>query len=96
MSDDQDNKENLTEQIVEYFVGLDQKIMSRSALEKVFAAKREEWQIGKKISVKSFIKFTSERTSLTEAVFDFPRRKEVRYVWGEVSPFSLVERSVNF
>jgi hypothetical protein len=66
------------------------KIFTRTDVEQIFSENRESWGLNKKTSVKSFIDFmTSE--GLREVRFNFPSRKETRYLWGDVSAFELAQ-----
>lgn len=66
------------------------KIFTRSDIEQIFSENRESWGLNKKTSVKSFIELMSA-TGLKEAKFDFPSRRETRYILGEVSSFELAQ-----
>lgn len=66
------------------------KIFTRTDIEQIFSENRESWGLNKKTSVKSFIDFMGSN-GLSEVRFEFPSRKETRYLWGDVSPFELAQ-----
>ncbi len=66
------------------------KIFTRTDIEQIFSENRESWGLNKKTSVKSFIDFMGSN-GLREVRFEFPSRKETRYLWGDVSPFELAQ-----
>lgn len=66
------------------------KILTRSDIEQIFSENRESWGLNKKTSVKSFIDFMGAM-GLREAKFNFPSRRETRYLWGDVSAFELAQ-----
>lgn len=55
------------------------KIFTRTDIEQIFSENRESWGLNKKTSVKSFIDFMGAE-GLKEVRFDFPTRKETRYL----------------
>ncbi|HEX8163585.1 MAG TPA: hypothetical protein VF538_17070 [Pyrinomonadaceae bacterium] len=66
------------------------KIFTRTDIEQIFSENRESWGLNKKTSVKSFIDFMGAE-GLEEVRFNFPTRKETRYLWGDVSAFELAQ-----
>jgi hypothetical protein len=66
------------------------RIFTRTDIEQIFAELREEWELNKRTSVKAFIDFMSSE-GLREVKFNFPSRKETRYLWGDVSAFELAQ-----
>ena len=78
-------------EIREFFEAANKSIYTRSDIEEVLAANRNEWRLNKKMSVKTFIEFMAGPGGLIEAEFNFPSRKEVRYLWGEPSAFELAQ-----
>jgi predicted transcriptional regulator of viral defense system len=66
------------------------KIFTRSDIEQIFSENRESWGLNKKTSVKAFIELMNA-SGLKEAKFDFPSRKETRYILGKVSVFELAQ-----
>lgn len=77
--------------ITEVLDDYENQIFTRTTIDQIFAENRDQWGLNKKTSVKTFIEFLIEADALQEARFDFPVRKEVRYVRGDVSIFQLAQ-----
>lgn len=75
--------------IIDDLIATENRIFTRSMLEKIFFENRESWGLNKKISVKFFIEVLENSGKLKEASFKFKSRKETRYILGDVSPFEL-------
>ena len=69
----------------------DTKIFSRKQIEEILSYNRQAWDLNKKTTVKTFIEFLIETDTLEEAIFDFPTRKEVRFIFGDASNFELAQ-----
>lgn len=78
-------------EITKAFDELEERIFTRTDIDKLFAENRELWGLSKKTSIKSFIEFLVEADELVEAEFNFPSRKEARYFREEVSMFELAQ-----
>jgi predicted transcriptional regulator of viral defense system len=76
-------------QILEDISRHQRKIFTRSQIEQLLSENIETWGLNKKTSAKNFLEFLNSQGKLREAVFDFPSRKETRYIWGEVTHFEL-------
>ena len=58
-------------------------------MEKILADNRKYWRLAQNTTTGRFIDFLLARTRLKKAELKFPSRKEVRYLWGDVSPYAL-------
>jgi hypothetical protein len=83
--------EEAAAEIREIFDAANERIYTRSGIEEILAANREAWRLNKKMSVKTFIEYLADVGIIATAEFNFPTRKEVRYLWGETSPFELAQ-----
>ncbi len=76
--------------IVKYFDKYPKRIFDKKDISKVFDAERTSWRLPQSMSLRKFIRFLVENTALSEARFDFPNRPIVRYIWGNVSLYSIL------
>lgn len=74
--------------IVALFEELESRIIRPRQLNDIVATNRKFWRLGS-ITVREFIEFMLKETPLTHVEFEFPHRREVRYLWGEVSIYDL-------
>ncbi len=77
--------------IVRLFEASDGRVFRRSELGEMLEKNRGFWRLAQSETVASFVDFLTKRTSLRREVLDFPHRKEVRYTWGEVPIFELLQ-----
>src|SRR6266481_3175898 len=76
--------------IVALFDELPKKILTRSEIDEIFATNKAGWRLAASMPVKAFIEYLKDQTKLEESVFNFPSRKETRYIWGEPSVYQVV------
>src|SRR5215213_9807565 len=91
MDSDLRKLEEAGEAIVESFNAVGKRIYMRSEVEEFLAANKETWCLNKKMPTKVFIEHLLASGRMKAAEFNFPTRKEVRYLWGEVPPFELAQ-----
>ena len=77
--------------IVQAFAEADRRVFSRSDVEKILAENRQFWRLAQATTVNKFLEFMLEYTDLQEARFEFPKRTELRYTWGQVPVYEAVQ-----
>jgi predicted transcriptional regulator of viral defense system len=77
--------------ILRHFDSLNKRVFKRSEIDAELTQHREFWRLSQAIGRKKFIEFLSEVAGMHEIVFDFPTRKEVRYVWREASDYEIIQ-----
>lgn len=79
-------------EIVGFFDGLPQKVFKVSEIARILDEQRNQWQVPA-VSTRSFVGFLTEAGKLKEIIFPFPPpyKRETRYVWGEVSMFTVIQ-----
>ena len=75
--------------IVRFFEAQPNKVFTRSQIIQILSRSREFWRVSDSTTVNKFITFLLEETKLKEIKFAFPSRREIRYMWGEVSIYEL-------
>lgn len=85
--------QNAAPRIFRYFEQLPLKVHRHSDLAKQLDARRHEWELPASFGTQRFIRFLIEAGRLSEIVFPFPRpyRREVRYIWGDVSLYEVAQ-----
>ena len=76
--------------IREHFNLSEKKIYRQNELSLLFTNKREEWSLPPSISLAKFVENLVAETGLQKIIFEFPHRRETRYVWGDVSEFDII------
>lgn len=76
--------------VVALFEGHPTRIFARAALARLLSQNRDSWRSKKDESTGSFIKWCLKNTSLRRHDFPLPYRKEVRYTWGDVPLYELI------
>jgi predicted transcriptional regulator of viral defense system len=66
------------------------RVFKRSEIDEILLENRKFWRLSESTTVHSFIAFMLDNTKLQQVNFQFPVRKEIRYVWGKVSVYELV------
>lgn len=79
--------------IVRAFNSLESKVLSLDQLRRILNENRDFWRLGN-ITLPQFVERMVENTPLREVRLEFPYRPVLRYVWGEVTTFELVQ-SIN-
>lgn len=59
-------------------------VLKPAELAEVFSENRDSWRLARRMTLKSFEQFMTERTLLKEVRFKFPQRPVTGYVWGDV------------
>ncbi len=77
--------------IVKLFEGSDHRVYSRRHIEKIISENREFWRLAQATTTGKFIEFLLAYTDMKEARFEFPRRTEIRYAWGDVPTYEVVQ-----
>ncbi len=77
--------------IIKAFAEADLRVFSRANVEKILADNREFWRLAQATTVNKFLEFMLEYTDLQEARFGFPKRTELRYTWGDVPTYEVVQ-----
>ena len=77
--------------IIQAFAQVDQRVFSRADVEKILAENRQFWRLAQATTVNKFLEFMLEYTGLQEARFEFPQRTELRYTWGDVPTYEVVQ-----
>lgn len=77
--------------IIEFFDKRRQAVYKRPEIEQVLSENREFWRLTQSTTVKKFIDFLKAINVLQEHKIQFPRRKEVRYVWGAASDYEVIQ-----
>ncbi|MGE3182357.1 MAG: hypothetical protein AB7N71_12060 [Phycisphaerae bacterium] len=76
-------------EIVDYFQSHGRSIFKLREIEKILAENRADWGLPSSFSAAEFLAELLKTKRLRELAFDFPHRKETRYVWGDV-PLEVV------
>jgi hypothetical protein len=82
-----------TPQIVRFFDGLPIKIHRRSDIAEHLNQQRRAWRLSDPTSTQKFIELLVKAGNLAKIIFPFPApyRREVRYVWGNVSIYEVMQ-----
>ncbi len=70
--------------IVKAFEQEESRIFKEGDIAAILEKNRTFWRLRRGMSVDEFLAFLLEQTNLKKVSFDFPNRKIIRYVWGEV------------
>lgn len=76
--------------VVALFEGQPTRIFTRASLARLLSQSRNSWRSKKHESAESFIKWCLKNTSLRRHDFPLPYREEVRYTWGAVPLYELI------
>lgn len=91
MDSDLRKLEEASAAIIESFDTVGKRVYMRSEVEEFLASNKESWHLNKKTPAKTFIEHLLASGRMKAAEFNFPVRKEVRYLWGEVPPLELAQ-----
>jgi len=75
--------------IVAHFRRRRRRILSHKDLERLVGEKRQAWRLPVSMPVRKVVAFLLGSTELKRVALDFPSRREVRYCWGDASPYAL-------
>ncbi|NOK58240.1 MAG: Transcriptional regulator, predicted component of viral defense system [Chloroflexi bacterium AL-W] len=75
--------------IITFFESQKQKVYTLDQLDSLLAKQREEWKLGKSMTVHKFTAFLVKETKLSEQPLPFPYRKTIRYFWGAPPLYEL-------
>ena len=75
--------------IIALFEEYGKTIFSYKDISKVLDENRKFWRLPVSLTTNAFIGLLTDHTKLKRYEFDFPREKILRFVWGEISAFSL-------
>ena len=80
-------------QVFRYFDQLPTKVYRRTDLARHLGEHGDEWGLPVAFSTQRFLRFLIETGRLSEVVFPFPPpyKREVRYMWGEVSLYDVAQ-----
>lgn len=78
-----------SEKILSYFHDLNKGVFSNSELYGIFINNRDEWSLVKSTSFKKFLELLHERQVLEEIKLSFPRKRVIRYINSQTSPYEL-------
>lgn len=76
--------------IIEAFEQCQTAVLTRADLERILRDKRAFWRLRQGMTTEEFIKFLLHETKLRKVPLDFPHRKVLRYVWGEIPLYELL------
>ena len=76
--------------IVALFLDQPTRIFTQAALAQLLSQNRDSWRLRQNESTNSFIKWCIKNTKLRRHDFPLPYRKEVRYTWGDVPLYELI------
>ena len=85
--------ESARAEILRYFDRLPTKVHRQADLARHLEGQRLGWRLPSHISTRGFIRFLVESGRLSEIIFPFPApyKREVRYLWGEVSLYEVAQ-----
>ncbi len=75
--------------IIDLFEGLPSKVLKRSNLSHILDENRGFWRLPVSMTVKRFADLMVQHTKLRQVVLIFPSRRQVRYTWGDLSPYEV-------
>lgn len=78
-------------EIEEAFQSGGQRVFTRRDLRDIFVRGREFWRLAKSITAGQFVRFLLTETQLHEVRLGLRSGGALRYVWGDVSPYVLVQ-----
>lgn len=67
------------------------KIFKRTEINRIKSQMGDAWNLSRNMSAGNFIDFLKEDGELQEYLMKFPNRKEVRFAWGEISAYQLIQ-----
>jgi len=77
--------------ILKFFRRKRKRVFKRTEINAIISQKRDSWKLSKSMSTKGFIDFLKEHGGIQEFQLQFPHRKEVRFAWGEISEYQLIQ-----
>ncbi len=77
--------------ILALFEARNQNVYKRSEIEKILAENRAFWRLAQSTSVRGFMDFLRDVDVFKEYKIAFPHRKEIRYVWKDISDYQLIQ-----
>jgi len=76
--------------ITAYFNSLPRSTLKYSDIAKIVSEQSNFWRLTGTTTVYDFIKFMLDATKLERVEFNFPNRKEIRYLWGDAPLYEVV------
>ena len=76
--------------LIKHFEGLPAKIFTRAQIEEILSENREFWRLSNSTTVHSLINFMLAQTKLESVKFEFPNRNIMRYTWGKVPSYEII------
>lgn len=77
--------------IIQAFANADANVFTRADIDKILSKNRAFWRLAEKTTANEFIDFLLKQTSLQSHKFQLPHRPTIRYAWGEVPTFVIVQ-----
>jgi predicted transcriptional regulator of viral defense system len=79
--------------IFRYFDALSTKVHRRSDIARYLEQERGKWRLPSHINTSGFMRLLTEAGRLSEIIFPFPPpyKREVRYLWGDVSLYEVAQ-----
>lgn len=82
---------NAESAILEVFDKSPQAIFREKDLEEILDRKRADWQLADRTRISDFVQFLLESSNMKSVRVEFPSRPLLRYTWGEVSIYKVVQ-----
>jgi hypothetical protein len=67
------------------------RVLRRTEIDQVLSLHRGSWRLAQSTTGAEFIAYLTGLGKLTEHIFRFPNRREVRYVWGDASELEIIQ-----
>lgn len=77
--------------ILKFFRRVRKKVFKRTEINSLISQKRDDWNLSNSMSARGFIDFLIEHGGIHEFQMQFPHRKEVRFAWGKISEYQLIQ-----
>lgn len=77
--------------ITGFFSSSNKKVYKRSDIDKILTRNRDYWKLTESTTGNKFIEYLVRLGKIREHVLAFPHKKEIRYTWGLVSDFQIIE-----
>lgn len=77
--------------ILKFFRRMRKKVFKRTEINSIISQKRDDWNLSNSMSARGFIDFLREHGGIQEFQMQFPHRKEVRFAWGKISDYQIIQ-----
>ncbi len=79
--------------IFRYFAQLPTRVHRISEIASYLEQERDKWRLPASLTTRAFMRFLTEEGELSEIIFPFPApyKREVRFLWGEVSLYEVAQ-----